>query len=412
VAEAALLLGRACRMASDPSKDDWVKIYELQKRANEEMEARKVVKRKQAQRTVRTHLDSQMQVSEQRSHKSKEVKVLEGEKERLEYEQWVADERKAFQMRQSKVLEQKAARDVQIQARKARKAQDEARRREEEAEEMMKIKAEIQRAKEEALAKKRAEKERLMRVFEDVAEQKRQKEIEKLKIAEEDKRAAKLYEEMVNKAEEARSSYFIRKVSDNESMAKALDEVFGKRDRERAAKEKATLERIVKEEDERLKCVAAWRRARTHPIRTACRPPSTPSLLSEANLEFGCRSLDERKQSNRRMATQERLATLRAQVAEKEARQERERMEEQRAAADMLKMAEKASRAHEEKLAEKQRKMMEYKRSLELQIREREKQAAFPMTEVERKINGEIVALARGEKPLDGKAMARFTTPI
>ena len=71
------------------------------------------------------------------------------------------------------------------------------------------------------------------------------------------------------------------------------------------------------------------------------------------------------------MATQERLATLRAQVAEKEARQERERMEEQRAAADMLKMAEKASRAHEEKLAEKQRKMMEYKRSLEMQIRER-----------------------------------------
>ena len=52
---------------------------------------------------------------------------------------------------------------------------------------------------------------------------------------------------------EAMLSYFIRKVSDNESMAKALDEVFGKRDRERVAKEKATLERIVREEDERLK---------------------------------------------------------------------------------------------------------------------------------------------------------------
>jgi hypothetical protein len=51
-------------------------------------------------------------------------------------------------------------------------------------------------------------------------------------------------------------------------MAKALDEVFGKRDRERAAKEKATLERIVKEEDERLKCVTAQnspRRAHNHP---------------------------------------------------------------------------------------------------------------------------------------------------
>lgn len=112
------------------------------------------------------------------------------------------------------------------------------------------------------------------------------------------------------------------------------------------------------------------------------------------------------------MATSERLATLRAQVAEKERRQERERMEEQRAAADMLKMAEKASRAHEDKLAEKQRKMMEYKRSLELQIREREKQAAFPMTEVERQINNEMVAMARGDKPMDGKSMARFTTPI
>ena len=87
-------------------------------------------------------------------------------------------------------------------------------------------------------------------------------------------------------------------------------------------------------------------------------------------------------------------------------------MEEQRAAADVLRMAEKASRAHEEKLAEKQRKMMEYQRSQEMQLRARETQAAFPMTEVERKINGEIVALARGEKPLDGKSMARFTTPI
>ena len=40
--------------------------------------------------------------------------------------------------------------------------------------------------------------------------------------------------------------------------------------------------------------------------------------------------------------------------------------------------------------------------------------AAFEkwVTEIERKINGEIVSLARGEKELDGKAMARFTTPI
>ena len=37
---------QAPAMASDPANDDWVKIYELQKRANEEMEARKIVKRK------------------------------------------------------------------------------------------------------------------------------------------------------------------------------------------------------------------------------------------------------------------------------------------------------------------------------------------------------------------------------
>ena len=396
-------------MASDPSQDDWVKIYELQKRANEEMEKRKVVKRKNAQKVMRAHLDEQTKVTEQRSHKSKEVKVLEGEKERLEYEQWVADERKAFNLRQDKVLDQKAARDVQIQARKARKAEEAAKLKAEEAEEMMKIKAEIQRAKEDAIAKKKAEKARLMKVFEDVEEQKRQKEIEKLKIAEEDKRAAKLYEEMVIKQEEARASYFIRKVSDNESMTKALDEVFGKRERDRVAKEKATLERIVKEEDARIKCAPR-------------RPPALffflcarHRILTRHWLTGGvavCRNLEERKASNRRVANEERLATLRAQVAEKEMRQQRERDEEQRAAADMLMMAEKASRAHEEKLAEKQRKMMEYKRSLELQIREREKQMAFPMTEIERKINGEIVSLARGEKELDGKAMAWFTTPI
>ena len=151
-------------MASDPSQDDWVKIYELQKRANEEMEKRKVVKRKNAQKVMRAHLDEQTKVTEQRSHKSKEVKVLEGEKERLEYEQWVADERKAFNLRQDKVLDQKAARDVQIQARKARKAEEAAKLKAEEAEEMMKIKAEIQRAKEDAIAKKKAEKARLVKV--------------------------------------------------------------------------------------------------------------------------------------------------------------------------------------------------------------------------------------------------------
>ena len=53
--------------ASDPANDDWVKIYALQQRASEEMEKRKVVKRKSAQRTVRAHLDSQMSVTEQRS---------------------------------------------------------------------------------------------------------------------------------------------------------------------------------------------------------------------------------------------------------------------------------------------------------------------------------------------------------
>ena len=144
-----------------------------------------------------------------------------------------------------------------------------------------------------------------------------------------------------------------------------------------------------------------------------CSPSNINAPLAVANGGVAVRrNLEERKASNRRVANEERLATLRAQVAEKEMRQQRERDEEQRAAADMLMMAEKASRAHEEKLAEKQRKMMEYKRSLELQIREREKQMAFPMTEIERKINGEIVSLARGEKELDGKAMARFTTPI
>jgi hypothetical protein len=68
-----------------------------------------------------------------------------------------------------------------------------------------------------------------------------------------DVEAAKDYAKMANAAEEARKGFFIRKVSDNESMTKALDEIFGAKDRERAAKEKATLERIVREEDARLK---------------------------------------------------------------------------------------------------------------------------------------------------------------
>jgi colicin import membrane protein len=240
-------------MASDPAQDDWVRIYNMQQKAAEEIEKGKVVRKKQAQVTMRQHLNQQMKVHEARMSKSKEVNVLEGEKERLEYDQWVAEERKAFNERKSKVLEQKAARDVQIMARKERRAEEDALRRKEEAEETMRIKAEIQRAKEEATAKKLAEKERLRKVFEDVAEQQKLKEIEKQKIAQEDIKAAKEYEKMVNAAEEARSSYFIRKVSDNESMAKALDEIFGKRDRERQAKEAATLERIVREEEKRTK---------------------------------------------------------------------------------------------------------------------------------------------------------------
>eukprot|EP01045_Picozoa_sp_COSAG04_P005603 COSAG04_NODE_262_length_18654_cov_17.483751_16_plen_85_part_01 len=71
---------------------------------------------------------------------------------------------------------------------------------------------------------------------------------------------------MVIKQEEARASYFIRKVSDNESMTKALDEVFGKRERDRVAKEKATLERIVKEEDARIKCAPAPAPPRPRPF--------------------------------------------------------------------------------------------------------------------------------------------------
>ena len=106
------------------------------------------------------------------------------------------------------------------------------------------------------------------------------------------------------------------------------------------------------------------------------------------------------------------MATLNAQMKEKQARLEREKMEERQAALDMLAMAEKASRQHEAKLAEKQRKMMEYKKSLELQIKQREGKDSFPMSEVERRLNKDMVAVARGERPLDRKALSRFNTPI
>eukprot|EP01052_Picozoa_sp_SAG31_P011910 SAG31_NODE_686_length_12815_cov_5.367175_3_plen_164_part_00 len=129
-------------------------------------------------------------------------------------------------------------------------------------------------------------------------------------------------------------------------------DIFGAADRERARKEKETLERVVRTEDQRL------------------------------------RQLEERKQMQRRMATEERLATLQAQMNEKAMRAQRERCgkpssyshhsgdkcrnlcavklrlliigrdEERRAALDMQQMAEKATREHELKLAEKQRKMM------------------------------------------------------
>ena len=363
-------------MAGDPSKDDWVRTYNTQQKAAEEMEKIKVVRKKEAQKTMRKHLDEQMKVHERRISKTKEVRSLEGEKERLEYEQWVAEERKAYDQRKSKVLEQKAARDVQIDSRKARREAEKMQQERDEAEETMMIKAEIQRAKEEAIAKKLAEKERLRQVFEEVKGQQQLKEIEKQKIAQEDVKAAEEYKKMVDAAEEARSSYFVRKVSDNESMAKALDDIFGARERERLAKEKATLERIVREEEQRLK------------------------------------DLDERKKNNRRLANQERLLTLQAQMQEKQARIEREKAEERAAAMQALAMSEKASRQHEAKLAEKQRKLMEYKRSLEIQIHEREGKDSFPMSEAERKMNKDMVAIARGEKPLDKKALTRFNTPI
>ena len=39
--------------------------------------------------------------------------------------------------------------------------------------------------------------------------------------------AAVQYKEMLDKQDEARKSYFIRKVSNNEAMVKKLDDVFG-----------------------------------------------------------------------------------------------------------------------------------------------------------------------------------------
>eukprot|EP01049_Picozoa_sp_SAG25_P011178 SAG25_NODE_1328_length_3280_cov_2.438227_4_plen_102_part_00 len=81
-------------------------------------------------------------------------------------------------------------------------------------------------------------------------------------------------------------------------------------------------------------------------------------------------------------------------------------------AIDMLAMSEKAQRQHEAKLAEKQRKLMEYKQSLAIQIKERQGKDSFPMSEAERKMNRDMVAVARGERPLDRKALSRFNTPI
>jgi hypothetical protein len=339
--------------------DDWVKIQKLQAVAVEEQKKARAVRAKKTQQTIRSHLDGQVEVQERRSMKAKEVKLLEAEKERLEFDQWVTEERQKKSVMFGKITEQKKVRDVQIDARRTKRAEESAKREADEADEMMKIKAEIQRSKEEMIAKKHAEKRRLMKVFEEVDQQKKHKEIQKAKVAEEDRKAARLYAEMLDKQEAARASYFTRKVSDNESMTKKLDEMFGARDRERMRKEKETLERIVREEDQRLK------------------------------------DLEQRKTMQRRIATEERLATLQAQVNEKQMRAARERAEEKRAAMDMQHMAEKATREHESKLAEKQRKMMEYKRSLEEQIKEREAKAHFAMSDVERRLNGPLVAAVR-----------------
>ena len=203
--------------------DDWVKIQKLQAVAVEEQKKARAIRQKQTQQTIRTHLDGQMGVQERRSMKAKEVKLLEAEKERLEFDQWVSEERSKKDVMHNKVREQKRVRDIQIQARRAKRSEESNQREREEAEEMLKIKAEIQRSKEESMAKKYAEKQRLMQVFDEVDQQKKMKEIQKAKLAEEDRRAAQLYADMLDKQEAARASYFTRKVSDNESMVKKLD---------------------------------------------------------------------------------------------------------------------------------------------------------------------------------------------
>ena len=203
--------------------DDWVKIQKLQAVAVEEQKKARAIRQKQTQQTIRTHLDGQMGVQERRSMKAKEVKLLEAEKERLEFDQWVSEERSKKDVMHNKVREQKRVRDIQIQARRAKRSEESNQREREEAEEMLKIKAEIQRSKEESMARKYAEKQRLMQVFDEVDQQKKMKEIQKAKLAEEDRRAAQLYADMLDKQEAARASYFTRKVSDNESMVKKLD---------------------------------------------------------------------------------------------------------------------------------------------------------------------------------------------
>ena len=166
--------------------DDWVKIQKLQAVAVEEQKKARAIRQKQTQQTIRTHLDGQMGVQERRSMKAKEVKLLEAEKERLEFDQWVSEERSKKDVMHNKVREQKRVRDIQIQARRAKRSEESNQREREEAEEMLKIKAEIQRSKEESMAKKYAEKQRLMQVFDEVDQQKKMKEIQKANKARRD----------------------------------------------------------------------------------------------------------------------------------------------------------------------------------------------------------------------------------
>jgi len=363
-----------------PKVDEWERIMDFQKTANEAIEDRRLRKVKGEKTTLRGYLDEQTSIRRERRSQLPQMQRLEREREELEYRAWVQDEQQKQIKIKAKVMEEKAMRLAQIEARRTVLSTEKAARLAEERLETLRTKQEIQADHVKAETQKAEEKARLAAYQLEVKEQMRVDLIAKGGRLEEEKRIAVEYEKEEIKKEQMRKGYFISKQTGNDKMVDRIDKmVLAKERAERAREERLLVEKVAAEDAAYSAMLAA-------------------------------------REAKRTADNKERLEVLAQQIEEKKRRKAAEKAEDMRHAADMKAMKEAYDLREKNEQAAQRAKIGQYKDILNGQKEEIEaNRKVFFMSDTEKLLNAPLIGLVNTGMPggkLPEAAVKRFSAVI